>query len=37
MTNLEFRVVCISCWQATKYEALTPVKGLLCDKCGETL
>ena len=30
-------IVCRSCWQGTKYDALDTTKGLECDKCGKPL
>jgi hypothetical protein len=37
MNNYDFRIVCLNCWQATKYDVLDSVKGLPCNRCGETL
>jgi hypothetical protein len=34
---MDFRIVCTNCWKATKYDALTVVKGKPCDKCGAIL
>ena len=30
-------LVCIECWQKTKYDAFDTTKGLACDKCGAKL
>jgi hypothetical protein len=32
-----FVIVCTTCWESTKYDALDIVTGLPCDKCGATL
>ena len=34
---MDFVIVCTKCWQNTKYDALSVVKGEPCDKCGELL
>ena len=34
---MDFVIVCTHCWEKTKYDALSVVTGLPCDKCGETL
>ena len=34
---MAFKIICIKCWEPTKYDALDDVRGLPCDKCGEIL
>jgi hypothetical protein len=34
---MDFRIVCLNCNSATKYDALDDVRGLPCDKCGKAL
>ena len=34
---MSFVIVCIECWQKTKYDAFDTTKGLACDKCGAKL
>jgi hypothetical protein len=34
---MDFRIKCLSCNQATKYDALDIVDGEPCDKCGAIL
>jgi hypothetical protein len=35
---MDFRIVCLSCWQLTKYDALgVDHSGQPCDKCGAIL
>jgi rRNA maturation endonuclease Nob1 len=35
---VDFRIACMSCYKATKYDALAVLKnGEVCDKCGEKL
>jgi hypothetical protein len=34
---MDFKIVCIKCWQMTKYDAFDVVNGLPCNKCGELL
>jgi hypothetical protein len=34
---MDFRIKCLACNQATKYDALDDSTGLVCDKCGANL
>jgi hypothetical protein len=34
---MDFKIVCIKCFQVTKYDVLDVVNGLPCNKCGESL
>jgi hypothetical protein len=34
---MEFVIVCRHCLQGTKYDALSSVRGLPCDKCEEIM
>ena len=34
---MDFRIMCLKCNKATKYDALDVVTGLPCDKCGAIL
>jgi Zn finger protein HypA/HybF involved in hydrogenase expression len=34
---MDFRIQCMSCMQATKYDALDVITDELCDKCGAKL
>lgn len=34
---MDFRIKCLECNEATKYDALDDTEGLTCDKCGHKL